>query len=718
MHFYAVYNKTIFRNEENGYAIFSVHSKEANEYKSDDGSVICCGIIPVCTKNTPLFITGEPILKNDKIVIKVSEISIASNDREISIQYLSGDTFKGIGVKTAEKIIDLTGNDIFAFIQNPNAESIIESSIPEFKNGKAHSLIITIRNTLFQKSILEFLQCCGGTYSQSINLYEKYGSKAIQELKDDPYRIGYKSGIPFPVCDCIARKEGMYYLDGRRIQAMIYEAMDIISNSGNTYTDMEELLSVIAVISKNSAFPAEIPALIIASEIHKCKGLLCIEEFGNMRIYNKKLLTFENEIVMNLLRLQKEAKPLPFDESFVGQIEKRYNIKYSDAQKNAFNFLKSSGLKILCGYAGTGKTTVQKGLITAYTMMFPNSVISLCAPTGRAAQRMSFATGLPALTVHKLLDVKPFKDGEYKCKNKDDQLDSDLIIVDEASMIDTELFAILLQAVKNGASVILCGDPSQLQSVGAGNILMDLINSNVFEVNTLDVVYRQAEGSSIIYNANNIRKGCTDLKEGKDFELIRIKSQSHMLEKISELYEKYFDINSPFEFQLLSSTKKNDAGIYNLNKIIQSKFNSKSDEILFGKSSYRIGDTIMMLSNNYELDYYNGEIGIIKSIDEGNIKAEIGDKEIVIPPKLFKDIILAYAATIHKSQGSEFPTVVIALSKYPFGMLNRNLLYTAVTRAQNKVYLLSEGDAFETAVNREMIDSRKTSLCEKIVARF
>ena len=411
---------------------------------------------------------------------------------------------------------------------------------------------------------------------------------------------------------------------------------------------------------------------------------------------------------------------IPFNSSVIDEIEKEYNIKYSISQRESFNFIKSSGIKILTGGPGTGKTTVIRGLIEAYKRTNPKGIVALCAPTGRAAQRITESTKMEASTIHRLLDCKPYGDNEEEltCKNQDNPLSADLLIVDEVSMVDTELFAMLLGAVKSGTLIILCGDTDQLPSVGAGNVLKDLIASKQFPVNVLDTVYRQTDGSNIIHNANCVRTGNRrEMRCGIDFEIIEVNSEKKIQDKIVNILRslKYDDINA---FQVLTPSKKGNAGTIQLNKLIQPICNQNTSKIFYGNTGFKCGDKIMTIRNNYKLNYFNGDIGVVKSVSEQGMEIEINGETIKLTEGLYEDVSLAYASTIHKSQGSEYSTVIIALPSSPKLMLKKDLLYTAITRAKERVIIIAENGALDTAV-RQVTNpiTRKTSLMEKIILK-
>lgn len=713
-----MYERTRYRNEENGFTIFTISSKEYAEYKTSNGYLVCCGKIPIYTKGIPVCVTGELQKGKKGYRINVKEIEEKSEKEEFTIKYLSSDAFNGIGEKTARKIINVTGYDIFEFIKQPNAEEILFNECSELGKDKIKKFIRTIRNTIDQRKVFEYIHKFGGNYTQASTLYNKYGTHAIKILKEDPYKVGEDAEIPFCVCDSIGKSENVYAFDKDRINFMVYETMKHLADAGNTYVTLKILYKAVKYMSLNSAYSINVPAPVIACELSNNKRFV-LDKVGNTtRIYLKTFWDIENNSAKEMFRIQNSSIKLKYDNNIIEKLENKFNIKYSDSQKQCFNFLRSSGVKIVCGSAGTGKTTIQKGLIEAYKTMYPNNIISLAAPTGRASQRMTESTGFKSTTIHKLLDINFSSSGELSLKDKNNQLESDFLIIDEASMIDAKLFSLLLNAIKSNALVILCGDPNQLPSVGAGNILKDIIDSKLFDCNTLNVVYRQLNNSSILYNANAVKSGNSRLKTDSNFKIFRYSSQQEIGNVIADIYTKEYNPNNPFDVQVLSLVKKGDAGVNVLNKRLQSFCNEQLTLMSFNNYSFKIGDRIMTISNNYEIDYLNGEMGTITDITTDGMSVKMNDKEILIPPKYYKDVVLAYAATVHKSQGSEFNTVIISLTSQSACMLNRNLLYTAITRAKKKVYIIFEDNALEFAISHIQTNSRKTTFCEKLIKAF
>ena len=740
------YVKTIRKNYETGYTVFTFSCKDFDEYKKR-GKITCIGCVPVITRGIPLKLTGVFKETSDETYsFFVETLELYSDKREITIDYLKGDRFKGIGLKTAQKIIDITGNDIFSFIKSSNAkEKLI--SIPELNNEKVEMLLKTIKETFFEKDIYEYIKMYGGNYSDSQLLFSKYGVNAITKIKEHPYDVGIELKLPFAICDAIAKENNIFPLNETRVKSIIINAVFNISNNGNTLASLYDIYQAISYISKNSAFPDTlIPCVVIACYLEKLSFIIKDKDENGKKVYElKEFFDAEKTISKCINIINNSRQNFMFD--LIDEIEKVENslmIRYSEKQKDAFKFLLTSGIKILTGGPGTGKSTVINGLIKLFKKLHPNSTVSICAPTGRAAQKIKEITNHNATTIHKLLNIRP-----YTSDNKEnfdvDKIDADLLVVDEFSMVDTKLFAYLINAVKPTSTIILCGDEFQLPSVLAGNVLHDLIETKLFETVRLDVIHRQKELSEIISFSNDIKSGnikkwmnnakkkemkveenkkpvkTTYMHSNKELQIIKTDSifdirdiivhtlKKTFFNKKSKLYQ-----DNILDLQILSSTKKDASGTLELNKIIHNAYQKESSS---EGSYFSIGDKVMMTENNYDVGYFNGDMGFVKDFDiiKKCILIEVNGEIIEVPEINIKDISLAYASTIHKSQGSEYDYVIIALPKEPISILQRNLIYTAVTRARKYVAIIYEDDALLYAVKHNNKNLRKTNLTKKIL---
>ena len=703
-----VFEKYIYRDENSGYSVFVAQSKNYNEYKNKYGFLCFSGKTVRYTKGMPLQITGTPAYTPSGLTIKITDIKLFADDKEIAVSYLSGGGFKGIGRKTAESIVNVVGTDIFTAFQHSDILDILAPYFTKTKIEKIQALAGCIRDNAYQLDVYKYISNYGGTYSNTISLVSKYGHDALNLLKQSPYKVGHKAGLSFPICDSIAKSNNIHPYDTHRLTSLLFEAFRIIGNKGDTYATLDTLYKTVNRIIKTSAYTDVIPAISILLILKNNKS------FKELRSVTKKyslhtVWTYENESAKNLKRLKLTATPLPFNLNCVSEIEKELNIKYSSAQKRAFSFLSSTGVKIITGGPGTGKSTVVKGLIAAYKKVNPSGKISLCAPTGRAAQRLTETTGMPACTIHRLLEFMPYND-EYMYKNLNDPIDADFIIVDEMSMVDAELFSILIGAIKNNTLLLLCGDIDQLPSVGPGNVLRDIINSGKYETEKLDVIFRQGSGSSIVCNAAKVKSGLLNLQTDDNFKEIYTKSDSDIVKKVSHIIDKCIKNNSAIP-QILTPYNKGEAGTYKLNQLVQEKINKCDEGIHFGQYIFKPGDKIMTTRNNYSLNYFNGDTGTIISLSEEGMVVSINEEEILLTPDLYEDVSLAYAVSVYKSQGAEYENVLVVVPEEFKGTLQRNLIYTAITRAKTKVAVIYANDSLTTAVANNQGQNRKTLLC-------
>ena len=713
---YGVFDEIEYRNEKTGNTTFSVITSSFPKY-SFNNKLKCTGNLPLFPAKTPLKLNGdiEEISKGKYVFSATSVIPFIYNEK-MAITYLSNYDIKGLGQKTAERIISVIGTDIFSYAKDTSLLPSLISKLSPKDYDLFSTFIDKIKIIFQQDEVYNYLSEYEGNYFQASVISNNY-KNALEVLKSNPYEVGLSVNLPFLMCEKIYKREGGKPFSNIRMEALVTIALKSIENQGSTFGTLNDIVSWINKYSSRSVFNVEIPSVLVLNTVRKMKNVICEDKEGLLRIYFKYTYNQEKNIVHHLRRLMNVSIKYPFDSSFVDKIESLNNIKYETNQRKAFDFLSSSGVKVLTGGPGTGKTTVINGLIQAYKMMFPQNKILLCAPTGRAAQRMSEATNRKALTIHKALDVLPYENGEITSRTLDNPLDADFIIVDEMSMTDTIICSALLGAIKNNSLVLLCGDIDQLPSVGAGNILSDIINSELAQVVTLDVIKRQASGSIITSNAITVNKGSSYIKTNSNFEIKKFETEKDMLSAICNISKNIYSSKNPFSVQILCSAKKGEAGVYNLNRQIQTLVNPNEEKIQYDYFSYRVGDKIMMIKNNYDEGYVNGDIGIITEIEERSFTVNLlGVGELILSKSLLCDMTLAYASTIHKSQGSEYDTVIISLPKNPTNMLKRNLLYTAITRAKKNVIIITQNGVLDFTVKRCDTVNRNTSVLDKLIS--
>lgn len=708
--------KVYYRNEKTGYTKFLFSTKDLPEFTCDS-LISCCASIPSYGTNVPLKMEGKVLVseENGLNTFFADIVTPYISNKTVAVNFLSSGIVKNVGQVLAEKFVNQTGYDLFSFIKKRDPRKELGGEFTERELSLFDTFVWKARILIQESEVYAYIAPFGGSFHSATKISESR-TNALQALKKNPYAIGIPAGLKFATCDLIFAKEGGAYYNENRLEWLTIKCLEQNENSGNTYANLKNIMNWVNKVSRLSeVFKEEIPESLIVRACFNSKKIVCEQSSPEFRFYLKKTYYQEKSIVSHLQRIQSAKVPLPFKDEWIKTIEKRNGVTYADKQRDAFDLLKSTGLKVITGGPGTGKTTTVNGLIQAYKKMFPKNKILLCAPTGRAAQRLSEATSQKAFTLHKALEIKPFGDNDIQSRTlESNPLDADFIIVDEMSMTDTAIFSILLGAIKSNTLVLLCGDTDQLPSVGAGNILHDIIASNFLEVIQLNVVYRQAKESGITENAIQVNTGNSELVIKDDFNVHQHNTVDELSDKVCELVSCYYKKEDPFAVQVLSSTKQGLGGTYALNQRLQKICNDNKTltELDF---NLKCGDKVMLCRNNYEYGYVNGDIGIVTEIDSEYITVDIKGLDVTkIPRKYMSDIVLAYSVTIHKSQGSEYDTVIISLPSEPRVMLKRNLLYTAITRAKKRVILVTQFGSIEYAVNTLDTELRQTSILEKL----
>lgn len=652
-------------------------------------------------------------------------------------KYLASGIIKGIGKAMAKRIVAEFGDKTFEIIES-NPEKL--ASLKGISLKKAKEIADRFEEKREFRDAMVFLSQYGVTNNLAMKIYNRYGSEMMNVVKQNPYKLAEDiDGIGFKKADELAEKMGYPMDSHERFKAGIMYALDVSASNGNTYLPKGELFVAVGnlfSISKEE-FENDITELIMDRRI---KSVIKNDE---TRIYHISFYYMELESARMLLDLNTRSRANhAIMEKKVSEIEIRNGIELEDLQRKAVYEAVESGLLILTGGPGTGKTTTINTIIELFKE--ENMEILLAAPTGRAARRMKETTGHEALTIHRLLEVNgdPENDSRQKFeRNEDNPLEADAIIIDEMSMVDIFIFYSLLKAIPAGTRVILVGDVNQLPSVGPGNVLKDIINSGCFDVVRLTRIFRQAETSDIIKNAHKINAGeqiSLDNKS-KDFFMLErhevMDIESVMLSLVMDKMPKYVDADS-YDIQVLTPMRKGELGVENLNRVLQQYLNPPADdkqEKKWGDINFREGDKVMQIKNNYQLEWtvysrfgteietgkgiFNGDTGVIKTINNyaGTITVEFEEGRTVdYEQGDFDELTLAYAVTIHKSQGSEYPAVVLPLLTGPRMLLNRNLLYTAVTRARKCVTIVGSSDTVRTMIKNIDEAKRYSGLCDVI----
>lgn len=711
----------IYRNEENLYSVFLLDT--------DDGLVTVVGQIFDLNKGDILAVTGDLVFHKDygeQIKLNSYKKVMPSSLSQIE-KYLSSGIISNIGKKRAKEIVKKFGDDTLRIMTEEPEKLLKISGIGKKTLKKIHDSIIKANSS---REVSIYLQKFNLGNKLSYQIYAKYKENTKALIEENPYQlIDDIKGIGFNIADKIALHIGIKKDSSFRITAgaeyLLYEEAN---KNGNCYMDYEEFLislSDLLAISRETILN-NISQMVLWNRIkiinYENKDIIYLRS-----VYDIELSITEN--LLKLMRANSEIVDTDIDKE-IEYIEKTENIEYSSTQKKAIKTALEEKVMIITGGPGTGKTTIIKAIISIiHNLKFS---YLLAAPTGRAAKRMEESTGKEASTIHRLLGYRSIEERAQLEFNEDNPLNSDLIIIDEMSMVDIFLMNNLLKAIKEDTMVVFVGDSDQLPSVGPGNVLNDMINSNILPTIKLDTIFRQGEGSNIIRNAHLINHGMKPIlnEENKDFFFIKTRDDSHTLDTICDLVverlPKYYNVNPLEDIQVLTPTRRGICGVDSINQRLQAKLNPpefNKSEIKLGEFIFRENDKIMQTKNNYDIELkdnffettkglYNGDIGFIRNIflENKTIETKFYDKMAILDTKDFQDIVLSYCATIHKSQGSEFPIVIIPMANAPYMLLTRNILYTGITRGKSLVVLVGNENILNKMINTEIIDRRKSTL--------
>lgn len=678
--------------------------------KYDGKNIICKGVCQSYTRHTPIRLTGN--YEKEKFIFDTCSIDLS--DKDLAYRYYTTEEFKGIGPAEAGKIIKEIG-DASQYVKDNPDEAL-------YQGLYSHAVIVLlrkIRDIVSFEDIYAFMKSRGCSYHNAHVLYKKYGAGAGNALDQNPYTL-LESGTSYAYAEKLAKERGMLEYDEKRVCAIVRYILEKNNESGNTRIEIEKLYKMVQILESRAKCGFTTKPVYVAQEVMSDSYRLEYTK-DKVFIYLKQDRLSEESIAKDVRRLKTSAMALT-DALPIEDVEESVGVKYSKDQKECFGVLKESGIKIITGGPGTGKTTLLNGLLYKYEAENKGKTVALCAPTGRAARRMRESTGKEAKTIYKLLGIRP---SDNRRAIHTDKLGADLVVVDEVSMVDADMMALLLASVKNNALVILMGDSEQLPSVGAGNVLSDLIESGAVKTYRLSSVHRQKEGSVILDNSKKILSGRADLKESSNFKMENYENEEKMLKRIERIVRGSKEKIDKIEIYTPSKNPKFRTGAVAINRSLQKILSGVDEEnsITHGYYSFGVGDKVIFNRNSYDdaKNFYNGEGGVITSVQkiEGTnivvVRAEDG-AVIELRDEDLDAIDLGYALTAHKSQGGETETAIILVPKKPSSMLLRNLLYVEVTRAKKNVLILSEGDALKKCISSYMEIKRNTGLKDLLVS--
>lgn len=638
-------------------------------------------------------------------------------------KFLASGAINGIGPAMAKKIVAEFGEKTLEIIAKSPNELL---KVPGIGKKTAEKISTSYLKQSELTEIMVWLENHGISNTYAGKIFAKYGSFAIDIMEKDIYRLFQDiEGIGFLTADKLAFNLGIQREDKRRIISGIdYALMQLCNNGHCCIPEMALVDKTAKILQVNN----QIIFTILKERIDN--GSLNTEVVGGETlIYPPYLYYAEKKVATRLLQLQQATEPLSEDNLslFIKVWEKDNQIQLAQKQKEAIKACLHHGVLVLTGGPGTGKTTVIKGILSI--LKAQGLKIRLAAPTGRAAKRLSETTGQKALTIHRLLEANNLAQDDNLqlgfSKDIDDQLDADVIILDEVSMVDIVLMHHFLNAVPDGCRIILVGDTDQLPAVGPGSVLKDIIRSQKIPAIRLDEIFRQAQTSMIIQNAHIINAGrLPDLrKQYSDFVFYELNDDTSITQKILDLCTKdlpheSFDVLK--DVQVLSPMHRFLCGVENLNLMLQEQLNPKKnqDELKYSSQTFRVGDKVMHIRNNYQKNVFNGDIGFIQDINNEKLTVDYFDHIVTYEKNELNELTLAYASSVHKSQGSEYKVVIIPLSTSHYIMLQRNLLYTAITRAKQKVIIIGSKKALMTAIQSNRTQKRYTLLAERLAHKL
>ncbi len=621
-------------------------------------------------------------------------------------RYLGSGLVRGIGPAYAKRLVKAFGLETLQIIDE-QPERL--TSVAGIGVKRASQIREAWSEQKSIQSIMVFLQGHGIGTGQAVRIYKRYGDGAVTVLRENPYKLAEDiSGIGFSGADKIASSLGIDRESAERLKAGLHYTLQQSVADGHTFLVEADLIARATTLLGVDAerLPSALAALVSGGGVVREGDNLFLSALHQAEVGC-------DHHIKRLLRAPGETLTIDIEKA-IQWVEKTQEIQLSPEQNEAVQMAAKARMMVITGGPGTGKTTLINSLLAILEKKGVSAV--LAAPTGRAAKRMEAATGREAKTIHRLLEFSPrargFARGEH------DPLEADLVVIDECSMVDIHLMHSLLQAIPNGARLFLVGDVDQLPSVGPGNVLMDIIASNVIPTVRLKTVFRQAAESGIIANAHRINRGETPQFNTEDFFFVERPDPSKALEAVLELIvnriPKKFGLDPLRDVQVMSPMHRGETGVENLNRALQDALNPKGAPV--PRKDFRLGDKVIQLRNNYELDVYNGDVGIVTLVEEEvkELHVQFDDRVVLYSFDDLDNLSLAYAITVHKSQGSEYPAVILPLSTQHYLLLQRNVLYTAITRGKRLVIIVGDPKALNIALRNTDVSRRNTRLAERL----
>ncbi len=719
--------RIIFHNENNGYTVLRIIPQENKNTKGAKKTEVCTAIGHLLNPQAgvQVHITGTWVNNprfGKQLQMESCEEVLPASTEGIRL-YLASGLIKGVGDHVAGKIVAKFGVETIRILDEEPDKLLQISGIGK----KLHANIVqgwTEHRGI--RELMIFLQPHGITANYAVRIYKHYGPEALEIVKENPYRMAMDiRGVGFISADKAAQKLGFTKEHPLRAQAGLLYTLAKCNDDGHVYMPKDAILTL-------TSDQLEIPYDLVEAAIGELElqERIVIETMDDEEgIYLRRFFHCESKTAFYMKRILYSPKSIRFENAhdITNEVIQNLSISLAPEQEEAVLTVTKSKMMVLTGGPGTGKTTIINAIIKVFEKV--KAKILLAAPTGRAAKRMAEATNREAKTIHRLLEYNPREDGF--ARNEDNPLACSLLIVDEASMMDTQLFYHLLKAAPLGATVVLVGDVYQLPSVGPGNVLKDIIASEVIPVVELTEIFRQSAQSEIIRNAHMMNKGqVPDLESSKerlsDFYFIRQSDPDKVASMVVDLVKNHiprrFGLHPTEDIQVLTPMHKGAVGSGNLNTLLQealvpaANLHNKEQHVQRGDRQYRLDDKVMQIRNNYEKDIFNGDIGRVILIDtkERSLTIRFDDRNVPYDFNELDEIIPAYAISIHKSQGSEYPAVVIPLMMQHYMLLQRNLVYTGITRGKKLVVLVGESKALHMAIQNNRTHKRYTRLCQRL----